>query len=88
MPGFRAMALWPFIFVRSDEKFPKSTEVHEKIHFKQQKELLLVFFLILYLILFVIYGYKENPFEREANANEHNEDYLNTRKWYSWFKYF
>ena len=42
--GFKAMAFWPWIFVRNSCKyrFSKESENHEKIHLKQQLEMLIV----------------------------------------------
>ena len=39
--GFKAMTVWPFIFVRKDEKAMREKDFnHEMIHSEQQKELL------------------------------------------------
>lgn len=98
--GFSAMAVWPFIFVRKDwledinslskdlggERYDRTVN-HEKIHFRQQKELLLVGFYILYLIFWLIYGYRNIPFEREAYKNQDDFDYLSKRKLFAFLKY-
>lgn len=73
---------------------------HESIHWKQQFEMLLIFFYLWYLIEWVIKsvapmsngklpknGYYDLSFEREAYGNEKNFDYLETRKPFSWWKY-
>lgn len=67
---------------------------HEKVHWQQQLELIVLPFYILYgleyLIKLFIYGkdaYRNLSFEREAYANENNLDYLKTRKHYAWIKY-
>lgn len=49
---YDAMAVWPFIFVKGEVK--ESSIKHEKIHFEQQKELLLIGFYILYVLFFVV----------------------------------
>jgi len=87
--GFKAMAIFPFIFVRAKYKDTdlKETLNHEAIHFAQQKEMLIIFFYLLYFIFWIFYGYKNIPFEKEAYENEHNKDYLKTRKLYSWWHY-
>ncbi len=95
--GYKAMALFPFIFIRKEhrDKITKETINHEAIHFEQQKELGLIFFLILYIIQWffksIMYGskegYKKNCFEAEAFANMNNLKYLEKRKRYSFFKY-
>lgn len=81
------MAIWPIIFVRSDRKISEKIINHEKIHFKQQKELLLAGFYILYLIFWIKYGYRNIPFEKEAYDNDDNLKYLETRKHFAWIKY-
>jgi hypothetical protein len=85
--GFLAMAIWPFIFTRSDKKISDKTINHEKIHFKQQKEMLLIFFYIAYFIFWLIYGYKNMPFEKEAYENDDNLKYLETRRKFAWVKF-
>ena len=89
-----AITLWPFIFVR-DEGNPITLN-HENIHLKQQKELLLVGFYVLYTIFWLIgmvkyknshKAYVEIPFEREAYANQGDWVYILNRKRHSWTKY-
>lgn len=67
---------------------------HERIHWKQQLEMGIIFFYIWYLlewfIKLFIYGkkaYYNISFEREANAYENDFNYLKTRKTYSWIHY-
>lgn len=88
-PGFKAINLFGIIFIRKECK-DKLTAVdinHECIHTAQMKELLYVFFYLIYLIewLFQLIGsprtaYWNLSFEREAYGNEKNLDYLKTRK--------
>ena len=87
--GFIAMAIFPFIFVRKDlkRKFTNRVENHEKIHFEQQKEMLIIFFYLWYIIEWLFKGYKNISFEREANGNEENVNYLKNRKRFIWLKY-
>lgn len=66
---------------------------HEKIHWKQQLEMLIIFFYLWYLIEWGLkyFKYRKDAyynisFEREAIANEFDLKYLETRKHYSWFK--
>ena len=96
--GYEAIALWPFIFVRSSRKGRLSlvAENHETIHLRQQTEMLVIFFLIWYGLEYVIrwicYGFNHNKayenvsFEREAYNNQANMDYLRTRKHYAFLK--
>lgn len=79
--GFKAMTVYPFLFYKEE-----MTDVdlnHENIHAIQQKELFLFGFYAKYLT----YKYDNNPFEKEAYANESNMDYLKTRKPNSWKNY-
>lgn len=95
--GFAAaITLWPFgIYFREQRYINKERIVnHENIHWVQSRELLGIGFYLLYLLEFLIkllfYGkkaYYNLSFEREANKNELNQDYLRTRKMYSWVKY-
>lgn len=84
------ITVWPFIFLRKDFADDKTTITHESIHVKQQGELLLILFYLWYVIEWMIKGFSYNKisFEKEAYANENNENYLNTRKHYSFLKYF
>ena len=91
------ITIFPFIILEKKEAKDDKTFVnHEMIHIYQQMELLFIFFIILYytefLILLLKYkngqkAYKNISFEREAYENEANYDYLKTRKWFSFTKY-
>ena len=92
---YKAMTVWPFIFVREGKTFNAIDENHERIHGAQQKELLLVGFYILYIVLFVMrlirYGnwkkaYRSCPFETEAYFWESTLHYLDHRRHFSWWK--
>lgn len=95
--GFAGITLFPFIFLRKKTlKENKNLINHEKIHLKQQLELLLIFFYIFYGLEFVIkflkyknrYStYKNLSFEREAYINEDNLHYIKTRKLWSFINY-
>ena len=78
--GYKAMCLWPFIFVRNEVNFNDIDLNHEKIHWRQQIELLVIPFYIIYLIEWIFKGYKNISFEKEAYSNEDNLDYLKERK--------
>lgn len=69
---------------------------HERIHTRQQRELLFIPFYIFYgiewLIRLVQYrnsqkAYMNISFEREAYGNGDNLEYLPTRRLYSWIRY-
>lgn len=78
--GYKAMCLWPFIFVRNEVNFNDVDLNHEKIHWRQQIELLVIPFYIIYLIEWIFKEYKNISFEKEAYSNEENLDYLKERK--------
>jgi hypothetical protein len=83
-----------FVFCRG--KLSKTSKRHETIHYHQQLEMLFVFQWLLYG-LFTLAGlvkyrngkdaYYENPFEREAYANEKKYTYLEKRPLWNWIRY-
>jgi hypothetical protein len=95
--NYVGLSLWPFIILKDTRlKQDKVLINHEKIHLKQQQELLLIPFYVLYMlewtIRFLIYfdgykAYQNISFEREAYANEKNMAYLAERKAYRFIKY-
>ena len=96
--NFTALILWPFIFVRKDEEkyYTDVVERHEYIHGEQQKEMLILFFYLWYLVEWLIKlvyyrnrmtAYKNISFEREAYKNQNDLAYLDIRKHYAWTKY-
>lgn len=91
-----AITLFPFIVLR-DEKLRNNERLinHEMIHIKQQLELLIVGFYILYLseyaVRVLLYrnhykAYRLISFEQEAYDNENDMDYLKKRKLWSFLK--
>ena len=82
--GYKAITIWPFIFSRSE--LSEIDINHEKIHGRQQLELLIVFFFIIYLIEWIFKKYRNISFEKEAYFNQQNLDYLRTRKWYAMWR--
>lgn len=85
--GYKAITLWPFIFVKKECSFNKIDLNHEQIHGEQQKELLIIPFYIIYLIEWVFKGYKNISFEREAYYYEYDLDYLNNRRYFNWINF-
>ena len=89
------ITLCPFgIYVKLEYLTRLRTINHEKIHWQQQLEMLIIFFYLWYVIEWMIRifvnsnsPYRSISFEREAYGNEDNEDYLETRKPYTWLKY-
>ena len=90
--GYSAITLYPFIFVR--ERTNKENAVlinHERIHLRQQAELLVIFFYLWYFADFLWKyakfrnwnkAYRNIIFEREAYDNEYDLEYLEKRKRY------
>ena len=95
--GYRGMAVFPFVLVKYD--FDKTNEVfvnHEKIHLKQQLELLIIPFFIWYLFEYLIrlfqyknaaLAYRNISFEREAYAKESDINYLKKRSFFQFLQY-
>lgn len=95
--NYQGMALWPFIILKKASLKTDTVFInHEKIHLRQQVELLIIPFYIWYgieyLIKWVIYknryqAYCNLSFEREAYQNENNLEYLTQRKRWSFLKH-
>lgn len=95
--GFRGLTTFPFIFVR--HAMDKENLVflnHEKIHLRQQLELLILPFFIWYFLEYLVrlvqyrnreLAYRNISFEREAYTNETNLDYLKSRSLLRFAKY-
>ncbi len=91
------MALWPFVILKHHELKERTVFInHERIHLRQQAELLVVFFYLWYGLEFLFrwiqyknrrQAYRNISFEREAYAQESNSAYLKNRKAYSFLKY-
>lgn len=99
LKGFKAMTIWPFIFVRSDmkENFTERDERHETTHALQQAELLVLLFIILYVLEWLlklplckfdaVRAYMSISFEQEAYDHQ-AEVYYNEVRWhYAWTRY-
>jgi hypothetical protein len=92
-----AMALYPIMLFKSKRlKSDQRIINHEKIHFRQQHELLILPFYILYLSQYLInrlkykdhdLAYRNISFEKEAYSNDHDLTYLKNRKAYAWVRY-
>lgn len=95
--GFRGLTLFPFIIVSGiDLKWDAVMINHEKIHIRQQLELLILPFFIWYgiefLVKYFIYkdkntAYRNISFEREAYANEKDLSYLKPRSFWKFLNY-
>lgn len=95
--NYVGLSLWPFIFLKNRSLKNDGVLInHEKIHLRQQKELLIIPFYILYLLEWSVRticyldsykAYQNLSFEREAYSHENNLDYLSNRKSFSFIKY-
>ena len=95
--GYAALTVFPFVFLREEKMKSNSTLLnHEKIHLRQQAELLIIAFFIWYAIEFLIRvaalkkwnpAYKSISFEKEAYSNDFNINYLKIRKVWDFIKY-
>jgi hypothetical protein len=90
------MALFPFVLVNHKRLTNDKVLIcHEHIHLRQQLELLVIPFYVLYLLnyLYNLYRYKKHDlaytqivFEREAYRHEADAIYLSGRKFWAWIK--
>ena len=95
--GFRGITLCPFVVVREESLKNDSLFLnHERIHFRQQLELLILFFYVWYGLEFLIrwiqyknryLAYKNISFEREAYTHEKDLNYLKKRPFWQFLKY-
>lgn len=95
--GYRGMAVFPFVFMKySGDKKNKIFLNHERIHLRQQLELLIFPFFVWYFLEFCLrwiqyknfdLAYRNISFEREAYANEKFFDYLNKRSFWFFLKF-
>lgn len=92
-----AMALFPFVLLQDDYlRDDKRILNHERIHLRQEVELFILPFYILYVLNYTINlfiyrshykAYRNICFEREAYQNDKDLNYLTNRKSWSWLKY-
>ena len=87
--GCSAITLYPFIFLKDiKQKDDMILLNYKRIHITQQKELLVLFFYVWYVVEFLIrlvvsgnwnISYGKISFEREAYAYESNLEYIKKR---------
>ena len=95
--GFRGLTFYPFVFLADkDDKLNEVFINHEKIHIRQQLELLIVPFYLWYFTEYLIRllqfrnrkkAYYAISFEREAYANEKDLAYLKSRSFWRFLRY-
>lgn len=96
--GYIGLAVFPFVFLQHRRfKLDHTLINHEKIHLRQQLELLIIFFYLIYLLEFIIrllqyknwkHTYRNISFEREAYINEKDLNYLKSRSFWKFITYF
>ncbi|MDO4728307.1 MAG: hypothetical protein Q4B43_04795 [Bacteroidota bacterium] len=95
--NYSAIALFPFIFCKNNSYRNDSILInHERIHLRQQLELLIIFFYIWYGLEYLYRliltknkqkAYYSISFEKEAYKHEKNSNYLKTRPLYNFIKF-
>ena len=96
--GYLGLTIFPFILLKNKNlKYDEVLMNHERIHLRQQLELLVLPFFLIYLTEFMIRliqyrhwhrAYKNISFEREAYFKEKDLEYLQSRPFWNSFKYF
>ena len=94
--GYTAITIYPFIVLKHKRQKDDMILInHEKIHLRQQLELLVIGFYLWYFIEFLLRlikfknwyrAYLNISFEREAYKNENDLNYLKSRSFWSFFK--
>ena len=95
--GYVGITIYPFVFLKYEALKEDAVFLnHEKIHLKQQLELLIIPFFVIYGFEFLIrllqykrwsLAYRNISFEREAYFQEAQLNYLKHRRVYSFLKY-
>jgi len=91
------ITLWPFIILKDKDAAENKVLLnHEKIHLRQQIEMLVLPFYIWYLTEYLVrlikyrnryQAYRNISFEREAYNYEKHAEYLTQRKFWSFLKH-
>ena len=94
---FAGCTLWPFILIKSNNQKNDLIFInHERIHLRQQLELLVLPFYIWYGLEYLYYrirgnskdaAYKSICFEKEAYINENDLYYLKQRSFWTFLKW-
>jgi len=97
--SIQAMALWPCVLANRSLRGQGVSErllIHERIHHKQQIELLIlpfyVWYILEWLFKWIVYkdrkrAYRAISFEKEAYVNDKDIDYLPRRRFWNFLKY-
>ena len=99
MKGFKALTIYPFVFVRKDcaLRFSAMDERHETTHAIQQLETLWVLFFLIYCLEWLLKlpfckfntkkAYYSISFEQEAYNNQTDREYNSMRGFWNWTGY-
>ncbi|UFH36830.1 hypothetical protein [Flavobacterium acetivorans] len=95
--GYRGLTVFPFVFLKCCIDKESGVLInHEKIHLRQQIELLVLPFFIWYFLEYLIrllqfrnshLAYRNISFEREAYAHESELGYLKKRSFFRFVKF-
>ncbi|QBA64942.1 hypothetical protein EQY75_10635 [Muriicola soli] len=95
--NYVGLSLWPFIILKEPELTQDRILInHERIHLRQQAELLILPFYLWYIsewicksvwYLSTYKAYKNLSFEREAYFHESDPSYLRSRNRFGFIKY-
>ncbi|WP_299526322.1 hypothetical protein [Winogradskyella sp.] len=96
--GYLGVTIFPFMFLKHESlKWNTVLVNHEKIHLKQQLELFIIPFFVIYGLEFLFRllqcrkwrsAYRNISFEREAYGNEKDLAYLKSRPFWNFRHYF
>lgn len=96
--NYVGLALWPFILLKSPVLKDDAVLLnHERIHLRQQLELLVLPFYVWYVLEWCYHfihlgdgyrAYRAISFEKEAYSQERNLNYLAERRLWSFFRYY
>lgn len=90
------ITLFPFVLIAPEARLSRRLLTHERIHLRQQAELLLLPFYVCYLAEYLVrrlqgkshyQAYRSISFEKEAYMNDRDSGYLEKRKAWSWVRY-
>lgn len=95
--GFASgICLYPFVLIGKEIELTDRLLNHEKIHMRQQLEMLIIPFYLIYFLEFLFRNlqyrnfskaYHNISFEREAYSHEYHNGYLEIRRPYAWFQF-
>jgi len=95
--GYRGMTIFPFVLMKYTlDKNNQTFMNHEKIHLRQQLEMLILPFFVWYFFEYLIrliqyknaaLAYRNISFEREAYTKETDFNYLKNRSFFQFLKY-